>query len=157
MANEKIVKSEQLKIVKYYIDSKDAATLKSAEYANNTIKLYTNTDKSGEAAVTLNLPEEMFLDQTKTVLVPEFTYNAETYTDSENPNLDGKPVMVLAVKGDETVKYSFVSLEILGAKVSSEADNALVMKEDGFYVSPPPEQTVIEYASDEEIKALFSE
>lgn len=31
MANEKIVKSEQLKIVKNYIDSKDAATLKSAE------------------------------------------------------------------------------------------------------------------------------
>lgn len=157
MANEKIVKLDHLNIIKNYIDSKDSDSIKSAEYADNTIKLYNTIDMSGEAAVTLNLPEEMFLDQTKTVFVPDFSWVSSTYPGSENPNLDGKPVMVLAVKGGAGAKYSFVSLEKLGAKVSAEAGNALVMKEDGFYVSAPPDQTIFEYASDEEIQALFSE
>ena len=56
MANEKIVKLDHLNIIKNYIDSKNSDSIKSAEYDDNTIKLYNTIDMSGEAAVTLNLP-----------------------------------------------------------------------------------------------------
>ena len=80
------------------------------------------------------------------------------YPGSTNPNLDGKPVMVLAVKGDNnTVQYSFVDLTYLldtytgsntstakvtvdgkeitvAVNVSKATDNALQVKEDGLYV-----------------------
>lgn len=157
MVNEKSVTLEQLEIVKEYINNKDAAAIKSGDYANNTVKLYTTADKSGDPAVTFNLPEEMFLDQAKTVFEPNFNWLPSTYPGSEDPHLDGKPVLVLAVKGDEDTSYSFVSLEVLGAKVSEEEGNALVMKDDGFYVPEAPEQTVVEYATDEEVQALFSD
>lgn len=158
MTNEKTITLEQLQIVKTYIDGKDAAAIKAAEYVDNTIKLYNTADKRGEPSAVLNLPEEMFLDQAKTAFEPDFRFGSDKYgIGAVNPNLEGKPVLVLAVKGDDGVKYSFVSLEVLGAKVSAEAGNALIMKSDGFYVPEPPEQTVIEYATDEEVQALFSD
>lgn len=61
-----------------------------------------------------NLPEEQFLDLTKTEFVENFTWSNTTYPGSTNPNLDGKPVLVLALKDEDgNVAYSFVNLEDL--------------------------------------------
>ena len=43
------------------------------------------------------LPTEMFLNQAKTAFIPSFAFNGNTYADATNPNLDGKPVLVLTV------------------------------------------------------------
>ena len=69
------------------------------------------------------LPKELFLDQAKTVFVPSFTFKDETYPGATNPSLDGKPVMVLAVKGvdnaspadttKQTITYSFLDMSTL--------------------------------------------
>ena len=160
MANEKFVTLTQLGIVKGYIDAKDEKAIKSAKYEGNVISLYTTEDKSGSPVATLNLPEEMYLDQTKTTVVDNFAWSDTLYPNSTNPSLDGKAVLVLAVKGDSSVTYSFASLgnivtAITGeatstatttvtdgkakvdVKISGEADNALVAKSDGLYVNVP--------------------
>ncbi len=136
-----------------------ASAFKSAEVSGNTVKLYTSTDKSGTAAFSFDFPAELFLDQTRTQFVPEFAWTAASYPDSTDPSLEGKPVMVLAVKGDgDTVTYSFLSMAALvdtykakagdgtatvtvsgyeisvDVNVSAEANNALVKKDDGLYV-----------------------
>lgn len=176
MANEKLVTLEQLSLVKDYVDVKDAAAIKSADYSDNTIKLYNTADKSGDPVASFSLPEEMFLDQTKTKFVGSFAWSESEYPGSTNPNLDGKPVLVLAVKGDSSVSYSFASLEKLvdivtgeatssvsvsvsddnkisaDVKVSAETGNAVVIKPDGVYV---PENTVT-IASTDEVAALFA-
>lgn len=91
-----------------------ALAFKSGKVDGNTVSFYTSADKSGDPAFTLDFPSEMFLDQTKTVFVPEFTFGEETYPGATNPELDGKPVMVLAVKGDgEDVTYSFLNMAAL--------------------------------------------
>lgn len=166
MANEKFVTLTQLGIVKGYIDAKDEKAIKSAKYEGNVISLYTTEDKSGSPAVTLNLPEEMYLDQTKTTVVDNFAWSDTLYPGSTNPNLDGKSVLVLAVKGDSSTTYSFASLgDIVTAitgeatstttttvsdgkakvdvKISSEADNALETKADGLYVNVPSAEVSI--------------
>lgn len=178
MANEKLVTLEQLGIVKNYIDAADAKAIKSAEYADNKISLYTTVDKSGTAAVEIDLPEEMFLDQTKTTLVDEFDWSDTAYPGSTDPDLDGKPVLVLAVKGDESVNYSFLSMEtvvsvysggetetaevsvtdgIIAAdiKISENEGNALTVNEDGLYVPTPEVFDSVTYATDDEVRSMF--
>ena len=58
------------------------------------------------------LPKEQFLDLTKTTFVQSFTWSSTTYPGSTNPNLNGKPVLVLALKNssDNTVAYSFLNM-----------------------------------------------
>ena len=176
MASNKLVTLDQLQFVKTYVDTKDGLAIKSGDYADNTIKLYTSTDKSGDPAVSFSLPEEMFLDQAKTKFVDSFVWSDAEYPSSTDPSLDGKPVLVLAVKGDTSVSYSFASLEKLvdivtggttnsvsvsvsddneitaDIKVSAETDNVVQIKEDGIYVP----ETKIEVATDEEVDALFA-
>ena len=61
-----------------------------------------------------NLPADQFLDLSKTTYVDNFTWSATTYPNSTNPNLDGKPVLVLALKdNDGNTQYGFVSLNDL--------------------------------------------
>lgn len=179
MANEKLVTLEQLGIVKNYIDVKDAASIKAAEYADNKISLYTTADKSGAAAVEIDLPEEMFLDQTKTTLVDEFIWSNTAYPGSTNPDLDGKPVLVLAVKGDETVNYSFIALDTIvtpytggttetatvgvtdgvitaDVKISEEEGNVLITKGDGLYVEQSGSTASITFATNEDVENMFS-
>lgn len=60
------------------------------------------------------LPKEQFLDLTKTTYVDSFAWSSTTYPNSTNPNLDGKPVLVLALKDSNgNVQYGFVSLNDL--------------------------------------------
>lgn len=40
--------------------------IKSLDVTGNTISFFTSTDKTGDAAFTVDFPAEMFLDQTKT-------------------------------------------------------------------------------------------
>lgn len=101
------------------------------------------------------LPVEKFLDQTKTTFVSSFSFSTTTYPGATNPNLDGKPVMVLAVKGnDGSTSYSFLNMATLvdtytsgntktltisgrtiTVKVSAVANNAITIQSDGLHVN----------------------
>ncbi len=176
MANEKLVTLEHLGTVKNYIDAKDAKAIKSAEFADNTVKLYSTEDKSGTPVVSFDLPEEMFLDQSKTAFEEAFTWSDTKFPGSTNPNLEGKPVLILAVKGDTDITYSFISLEKLiktytaedtstvdvtvadskisaAVKVSATTGNTITVNADGLYV-PTPES--VTYATNAEVEALFA-
>lgn len=139
-----------------------AKALKSGKVNGNTVNLYTSTDGTGDAAFTFDFPAELFLDQTKTTFVEKFAFSADTYVGATDPKLNGKPVMVLAVKGQNpaSVTYSFLNMEklvdtysakttgkdasttveISGYEVevkvnlSKEANNALTLKTDGLHV-----------------------
>lgn len=52
---------------------------------------------------------------TKTTFVAKFKFDAATYPGATDPKLDGKPVMVLAVKGEnpDSCTYSFLSMAAL--------------------------------------------
>ena len=86
--------------------------------ANNSIKFYTclasEVTNDTQPVATYNVPEEIYLSQTGTTIVENFAFNASTYPGATNPNLDGKTVLVLAVRGDDatnpTVNYSFVNM-----------------------------------------------
>lgn len=138
--------------------------LKGVKSDGNTIQFYTDQAMEGAATFTINLPEEYFLDQTKTVFVEAFTWSAETYPGSTNPELDGKPVLVLAVKSQDgsEVTYSFINLEKMitvytggqtqtatiavsgneitaTVRVSATAGNQIVANEDGLFVAKTPD------------------
>ena len=77
------------------------------------------------------LPTEMFLDQAKTAFIPSFAFNVTTYAGAANPNLDSKPVLVLAVKGidhtnndAETTTYSFLDVSTLVDTYTTAAGNS---------------------------------
>ena len=66
------------------------------------------------------LPTEHFLDSAKTTFVQSFSFNSTTYQGATNPNLNGKPVLVLALKGidhannnAESTSYIFIDLAFL--------------------------------------------
>lgn len=132
-----------------------STAFKSAAISNNTVNFYTTTDTTGTAAFTFDFPEGIFLDQTGTELVSNFIWSGILYPNSTNPNLNGKTVLVLAVKGDKenpTVKYSFVDVSKLvdvytpsdntinisdneiSVKVSAVANNAIAKMSDGLHV-----------------------
>lgn len=134
---------------------------KSGKVEGNKVKLFTSPDKTGVAAFEFDFPVEMVLDQAKTAFVPQFTWSLETYPGSEDPGLNGKPVMVLAVKGsDGSVTYSFMGMASLvdtykakvsgkdasttvtiagyemdvKVNISKELNNVLEVRADGLYV-----------------------
>lgn len=151
------------------------AAIKSLGVDGNTVNFYTSTDKSGTAAFSVDFPSELFLDQTKTTFVAKFKFDAATYPGATDPKLDGKPVMVLTVKGEnpDNCTYSFLNMAALvdtyAAKttgkdasttvtiagyevdvkvnVSAAAGNALILKDDGLYV-PTPEEVDISGKAD---------
>ena len=130
-------------------------TIRYMSVDNGTVSFFTTKDGSGTAAFSFNFPTEYFLQQVGTGLVPNFTWSALTYPNSTNPNLDGKTVLVLAVKGDDdpaTVKYTFAdvsslidvyapadsSISIAGNSVavnlSASSGNILALNNDGLFV-----------------------
>lgn len=137
------------------VNTELGATFRSASVSGNTVSFFNSKDGTGTAAFTFDFPEEMFLSQTGTELVDNFTFSTATYPGATDPNLNGKPVLVLAVRGNAlspTTNYSFVSLERLidvytagdnsiningynvSVKRSSETGNLLELKNDGLYV-----------------------
>lgn len=112
--------------------------IKYASVSGNTISLFKTDDGSGTAAFTIDFPAEYFLDQTKTVFVQSFAWSSTLYPGSTNPNLDGKPVMVLAVKNlDGTaVTYSFLDLTyLLNTYTAKAGDGTAVVTISGYEIS----------------------
>jgi len=137
------------------VNSELGATFRSASVSGNTVSFFNSKDGTGTAAFTFDFPEEMFLSQTGTELVDNFTFSSATYPGATDPNLNGKPVLVLAVRGNAltpTTNYSFVSLERLidvytagdnsiningynvSVKRSAATGNLIELKNDGLYV-----------------------
>ena len=165
---------------KKYIDDQDLKSIKSLKYENYKLNFYKTEDTTGTAAYTIDLPEEMFLDQTKTEFINSFVWSIEKYPNTTNPSLDGKPVLVLAVKGQTSaISYSFVSLENLidiytgentqsanttiadnkvsvNVNISKTSDNQLQIKTDGLYVAPASGEVELTYATEQEVKDLWN-
>ena len=107
-----------------------ADTIKYVSVENNTVSFYKTADGSGTAAFSFNFPAELVLDQLHTTFVPNFVFSAETYPGATNPSLDGKPVLVIAVKetngGIATITYSFMDMTSL-VDVYTAADNTITI------------------------------
>ena len=115
--------------IKTWVLSENSTLIKSVVFKDNSILFYNKPNATEEdvADFTVNLPAEYFLDQTKTVFVPNFAWSAETYPASIDPSLDGQPVLVLAVKGsDNTVTYSFISMLSLVNIYKASTDTSTV-------------------------------
>ena len=155
----------QLKTVALRMKEGLDGTIKSLSVSGNTISFFTSEDGTGTAAYTVDFPKDLFLDQARTRFEGNFTFSAAAYPGATNPNLDNKPVMVLAVKGttdpangtaNDTIAYSFLDMSTLvdtytvksgdsakvlvisgyeiEFKVSSAANNALTVQNDGLHV-----------------------
>lgn len=59
------------------------------------------------------IPADQFLDLAKTTFVNPFTWSNVLYPGSIDPNLDGKPVLVLALTDGTNTTYSFLNMEDL--------------------------------------------
>ena len=139
------------------VETKADNAFKGAKVVNgNTIAFYKSTDTSGTADLTLDLPAEMVLDATKTSFVSNFNFASGNYTGATDPNLDGKAVLVLAIKTTdkavEGTSYSFVDVDYLvdtytaadnsinvngytiAVKISAVANNAITLQSDGLHV-----------------------
>lgn len=139
------------------------SAFKSLKVTGNKVEFFTTEAATGTAAASFDFPAEAFLDQNKTQFVDSFAWSETAYPGSVNPNMDGKPVFVLAVAGKtaaDSVSYSFVNMATLvdtykakatgkdssttitiagyevevAVNISSEAGNLLVKKDDGLYV-----------------------
>lgn len=124
----------------------------SASMSNSTLCFL---NSAGQVVSYFNLPEEIFLRTIGTTFVPSFTWSALAYPNSTNPNLNGKPVLVLHIKGDSLdtpyEDWGFVNLEDLidlylpadssiaisnnsiSAAISSADGNLLSVKADGLF------------------------
>ncbi len=110
------------KVFAQYVVAAMQKTVKSIEVEGNAIKVYKTTDKS-DAPISIEIPSASALEAEKTTFVENFVFSAATYPGATNPNLDGKPVLVLASKsGDNATSYNFVNLERLAA--TTTVDNA---------------------------------
>lgn len=174
MEDKRFLDLEGLEVVFEEVSELVGMPLRSLQVVDKTIKFYTTATPTEEtvADFEVDIPVEYFVDQTKTTLVAEFAWSEELYPGSTDPQLEGKPVLVLAVKGDDgTVSYSFMNMismidvyvgkETASAKttvnsdntvevevkVSEEEGNAVEIKEDGLYV-PTPEAVDISGKAD---------
>lgn len=148
--------------VKADYDAKIAETFKAGKVNGNTVEFYTDKEMSGTAAFTFDFPVELVLDQAKTVFVDNFTFSDETYAGATDPNMDGKPVLVLAVKGsDNSLTYSFLDLERLTdvdlssymTKVTSATENNLVV----FGADGQVKDAGFGFATDAEVDEMLAE
>lgn len=114
-----------------------AKAFKSGKVDGNTVNLYTSDNMTGDAAFSFDFPIEMVLDQAKTAFVPKFAFSEETYTGATNPKLEGKPVMVLAVKGtDNSVTYSFLNMATLVDTYTAKAgDGSATVTVEGYEIT----------------------
>ena len=142
-----------------------ADAIKKVDVSGNTINFYKNKDAAAgtdAADFTVDFPAELVIDAAGTDFEPDFEFNGETYVGATDPNLDGKPVLVLAVKttaadGTVTKAYSFLNLydlvdiytvkagdsskilvidgKEIEVKISAAAGNVIEVKDDGLYAT----------------------
>lgn len=135
-----------------------ASALKKVDVDGNAIKFYTSSDTAAEAAFTIDLPAEIFLDALSTKFEPNFNFANGNYTGATDPNLEGRAVFVLGVKTKTndgkttTLAYSFLDMTGLvdiytasdtsvvitdykvKANVSADSDNMLATTANGLKV-----------------------
>ena len=151
----------QLKLLAQRTTTKLNTTIKFVNVTGNKINFYVSTDGTGSPLCSVDFPKELYLDQVQTQFISSFEFSAATYPDTTNPNLDGKPVLVIAVKdnnqgGTAVYTYSFIDMTSLvdvytiasgdSAKIlsilnnaitfhiSAEPNNAITVKNDGLHV-----------------------
>ncbi len=134
--------TEILTELKAWIDTDKNIAIKKVLFNNNSLSFYKNPNAvdTDEPQYKIDLPVERFLDQTQTILIPKFTWSEELYPNSINPNLEEKPVFVLAVKGiasadngTDTITYSFLNMETIIKQYQVSSDTStinLVLDED---------------------------
>ena len=139
------------------LNSLDGITFKAVNLVDNTINFFASSDTTQTPAYAINIPAEQFLDQASTSFVPNFMFSGLAYAGATNPNLDGKPVIVLGVKtksndgNTENISYSFIDVSHLvdtytasdtsitisdykvKANISPDAGNSLKLKSNGLY------------------------
>lgn len=138
--------------VKTQLNALDGRNFGGVKITDRTIGFYATDDTSGTALATVTLPSDLRLDQAKTTFVSSFSFSASTYPGATNPNLNGKPVLVLTVTDGTNTTYSFLNLEGLiktysagnkgitisgasiSANVSSTTDNLLSIDSNGLFV-----------------------
>jgi len=151
--------------------------IRSGSVANNTVNFYTSTDASGTPVFSFNFPSELVLDQLKTQFVGNFAFNATTYAGATDPNLNGKPVLVIAIKetasnGAVTTSYSFLDMTTLvdvyeagdasinvngytiAVKISAATGNHLALGADGLMVDVSDKADKVSNATEGNIAAL---
>ena len=74
-----------------------------------------------------NLPKEYFLDTEKTGFVYSFNFSQATYPGATDPNLNGKPVLILVMKGidhtnNDTVSYKYLFIDVAALADIGKAD-----------------------------------
>ena len=149
------------------ITSTNTYNIKYVNTENNVLKFYRDYDAENgvtgvEPAFTIDFPSEIFLDGLNTTFEPNFTWSNVTYPGSTDPNYNGKPVLVLAIKTQPannvaaTTIYHFISLNSLvdiytiaagdsskilsiagytvTVNISSAANNAITVQNDGLHV-----------------------
>ncbi len=136
------------------------STIRTVRVENNQIKFYNekNAGADNTPAFIVELTKsDVVSDQTKIDLIENFTFNSDVYDGAENPNLDGKNVLVLKnANGYEFISLTGLSeaieiaagdstkiLELedgedtrkLKFNISTADGNILEAKEDGAYVT----------------------
>ena len=107
---------------------KNSPAFKAAKTENGTVSFFTDSDTTGTAAFAFNFPEEIYLRQLGTQIVRNFTFDSATYKGAANPQLNGKTVFTLAVRGDsDTVTYSFVDMSEL-VDVYTNSDTSVTVE-----------------------------
>ena len=135
----------RLKEIGQAVAPKINAAIKYVSVANNTVSFFTNSEGTGNAAFSFNFPNELVLDQLGTAYENPFTFSAASYPGATDPDLEGKPVLVIAVKdtdaaGTVTRSYSFLNLEdLIDVYTVALGDSAKVITINGkvitFHVS----------------------
>ena len=175
---------EILRKLKIWIDTDKNIALKKVLYKDNSLLFFKNPNAvdSDTPEYKIDLPIEKFLDQTKTKLIQEFMWNETDYPETENPNIDGNPVLVLAVKcGDDSVSYSFLNMKYLlnlyqaseeistvtiaidvdsntisgSVNISSDSNNNLSVGSDGGLYSPSTDLSEIT-SQIQELRTLYN-
>lgn len=127
--------TEILTELKTWIGTGKNIAIKKVLFKNNALLFFKSPEAvdTDEPQYKIDLPVERFLDQTQTVLVPKFAWTEEFYPNSTNPNLEDKPVFVLAVKGvanaddgTDTVTYSFLNMETIIRQYQTSEETSTV-------------------------------
>ena len=136
--------AERTKTELQKVENVAASAIKFISTSGNTVSFFTSSDGSGTAAFTVDFPKELFLDAARTSFVSNFAFNAQTYPGATNPSLEGKPVLVIAIKtttdsangtADDTFSYSFLDLTSLVDTYTVKAgDSEKVLRIDGYEI-----------------------
>lgn len=140
----KLVTTGELKQAAQVFKMESDKAIKSLSVSGNTISFFTSEDGSGTAVGTVDFPKELFLDQTKTDFESNFAFTAQKFPGAVNPSLEGKPVLIFAVKGttdassgtaSDTYSYSFIDVSALVDTYTVKAgDSTKVLSISGYEV-----------------------